>query len=135
MSSRWAVVLAVVADRGRIARREGLQEALVELLAPLGAALVDDQGRVHLVGQRRVPLARYSWEMPEGGCEPGEDPLQSARRDVSGADRLGGQGKGDAAVDPPRHGDLPRLPRSRRPERDGGSRNKRMDVWRLQCGS
>lgn len=48
----------------------------------VGVLPVDDRGRVHLVGQWRVPLGRYSWEMPEGGCEPGEDPEASARREL-----------------------------------------------------
>ncbi len=48
----------------------------------VGVLPVDDAGRVHLVGQWRVPLARYSWEMPEGGCEAGEDPLACARREL-----------------------------------------------------
>jgi 8-oxo-dGTP pyrophosphatase MutT (NUDIX family) len=37
---------------------------------------------VHLVGQWRFPLGRYSWEMPEGGAEPGEPPLDCARREL-----------------------------------------------------
>ncbi len=48
----------------------------------VGVLPIDAAGRVHLVGQWRVPLARYSWEMPEGGCEPGEDPETCARREL-----------------------------------------------------
>lgn len=48
----------------------------------VGVLPIDEAGRVHLVGQWRVPLARYSWEMPEGGCEPGEDPEACARREL-----------------------------------------------------
>ena len=48
----------------------------------VGVLPIDDAGRVHLVGQWRVPLARYSWEMPEGGCEPGEDSEACARREL-----------------------------------------------------
>lgn len=48
----------------------------------VGVLPITDDGKVHLVGQWRVPLARYSWEMPEGGCEPGEDPLECARREL-----------------------------------------------------
>lgn len=48
----------------------------------VGVLPVDERGRVHLVGQWRVPLGRYSWEMPEGGCEPGEEPETSARREL-----------------------------------------------------
>jgi 8-oxo-dGTP pyrophosphatase MutT (NUDIX family) len=44
---------------------------------PIGA-----DGAVHLVGQWRFPLARYSWEMPEGGAEPGEAAEACARREL-----------------------------------------------------
>ena len=43
---------------------------------------IDADGSVHLVGQWRVPLGRYSWELPEGGAEPGEDPANCARREM-----------------------------------------------------
>ena len=48
----------------------------------VGVLPIDDGGNVHMVGQWRVPLAQYSWEMPEGGCEPGEAPLDCARREL-----------------------------------------------------
>ncbi|MDX2234331.1 MAG: NUDIX hydrolase [Hyphomonadaceae bacterium] len=48
----------------------------------VGVLPIDANGDVHLVGQWRVPLGRYSWEMPEGGCEPGEDPAACARREL-----------------------------------------------------
>lgn len=37
---------------------------------------------VYLVGQYRYPLDRYSWEIPEGGCPEGEDPLVAAQREL-----------------------------------------------------
>ncbi len=49
----------------------------------VGVLPIDRQGRVHLVGQWRFPLARYSWEMPEGGAEPGEDAQQCAERELA----------------------------------------------------
>jgi len=48
----------------------------------VGVLPIGDDGQVHLVGQWRVPLARYSWEMPEGGCEAGEDPAEAVRREL-----------------------------------------------------
>lgn len=48
----------------------------------VGVLPIDDAGRVHLVGQWRFPLGRYSWEMPEGGAELGEDALECARREL-----------------------------------------------------
>jgi 8-oxo-dGTP pyrophosphatase MutT (NUDIX family) len=37
---------------------------------------------IYLVGQYRYPLDKYSWEIPEGGCVEGEDPLAAARREL-----------------------------------------------------
>ena len=48
----------------------------------VGVVPVDEAGRVHLVGQWRVPLDEYSWEIPEGGAEPGEPPEDCARREM-----------------------------------------------------
>jgi 8-oxo-dGTP pyrophosphatase MutT (NUDIX family) len=48
----------------------------------VGVLPIDADGNVHLVGQWRFPLGRYSWEMPEGGAEPGEAALDCARREL-----------------------------------------------------
>jgi 8-oxo-dGTP pyrophosphatase MutT (NUDIX family) len=37
---------------------------------------------IYLVGQYRYPLEQYSWEIPEGGCQEGEDPLGAAQREL-----------------------------------------------------
>jgi 8-oxo-dGTP pyrophosphatase MutT (NUDIX family) len=47
----------------------------------VGVLPVEDD-HVYLVGQYRYPLERYSWEIPEGGCPKGEEPLQAARREL-----------------------------------------------------
>lgn len=44
---------------------------------------VTGRGEVALVGQWRVPLGRYSWELPEGGAPHGEDPLAAAQRELA----------------------------------------------------
>lgn len=49
--------------------------------AAVGVLPVED-GHVYLVGQYRYPLDQYSWEIPEGGCPEGEEPLQAARREL-----------------------------------------------------
>jgi len=43
---------------------------------------VDEQDRVCLVGQYRFTIDRYSWEIPEGGCPIGTDPLEAAKREL-----------------------------------------------------
>jgi 8-oxo-dGTP pyrophosphatase MutT (NUDIX family) len=40
------------------------------------------EGKIWLVGQYRVPLGRYSWEIPEGGVPEGEDLIAGARREL-----------------------------------------------------
>jgi 8-oxo-dGTP pyrophosphatase MutT (NUDIX family) len=47
----------------------------------IGILAVEDEF-IYLVGQYRYPLDKYSWEIPEGGCEEGEDPLAAARREL-----------------------------------------------------
>ncbi|MCX7357264.1 MAG: NUDIX hydrolase [Alphaproteobacteria bacterium] len=49
----------------------------------VGVLPIDAEGCVHLVGQWRFPLARYSWEIPEGGAEPGEDARGCAERELA----------------------------------------------------
>lgn len=48
----------------------------------VAVAAVDAHDRVILVGQHRYPFDEYSWEIPEGGCPEGEDPLAAARREL-----------------------------------------------------
>ncbi|HEX8501271.1 MAG TPA: NUDIX hydrolase [Pyrinomonadaceae bacterium] len=47
----------------------------------VGVLAVED-GMLYLVGQYRYPLERYSWEIPEGGCPEGDDPLGAAQREL-----------------------------------------------------
>lgn len=49
----------------------------------VGVLPIEANGDVHLVGQWRFPLRRYSWEMPEGGAEPGEEALECAKRELA----------------------------------------------------
>jgi 8-oxo-dGTP pyrophosphatase MutT (NUDIX family) len=48
----------------------------------VGVLVLDDTGRVLLVGQHRYALDRYSWEIPEGGVPAGESALDGARREL-----------------------------------------------------
>lgn len=49
----------------------------------VGVVPVDEEGYTWLVGQYRYALNRYSWEIPEGGCPVGTDPLDTARRELA----------------------------------------------------
>jgi 8-oxo-dGTP pyrophosphatase MutT (NUDIX family) len=48
----------------------------------VGVVAVGEDGRILLVGQHRYTLDAFSWEIPEGGVAPGEDPLDGARREL-----------------------------------------------------
>jgi 8-oxo-dGTP pyrophosphatase MutT (NUDIX family) len=48
----------------------------------IGVLPLDKDLNTWLVGQWRYPLKQYSWEIPEGGGPHGEDPLDSAKREL-----------------------------------------------------
>ena len=48
----------------------------------VGVIPVDDDGFTWLVGQWRYCHDSYEWEIPEGGCPPGEEPEDCARREL-----------------------------------------------------
>ena len=48
----------------------------------VGIIALDEDGRVLLVRQYRTALERVTIEIPAGKLEPGEDPLESARREL-----------------------------------------------------
>jgi ADP-ribose pyrophosphatase len=43
---------------------------------------VDDRKRILLVRQYRLPAQRRLWELPAGSVDPGEKPLQTAKREL-----------------------------------------------------
>jgi 8-oxo-dGTP pyrophosphatase MutT (NUDIX family) len=48
----------------------------------VGIVPIDSQGFTYLVGQYRYTLNQYSWEIPEGGGPIGEEPLETAKREL-----------------------------------------------------
>ena len=48
----------------------------------VGIIPIDEDGNTWLVGQYRYTLGEYSWEIPEGGSPQGEDPIETARREL-----------------------------------------------------
>lgn len=75
----WIMVEALDGDPPQGARRD--YTVVRYKKHAVGVLPIDSNGDVHLVGQWRVPLGAYSWEMPEGGSEPGEDIEACARRE------------------------------------------------------
>lgn len=63
----------------KTARREFLDHCGAVVAVPL-----DDQGRVGLIRQYRVPAKELLWELPAGLRDlPGEDPAVAARRELA----------------------------------------------------
>ncbi|RYY01329.1 MAG: NUDIX hydrolase [Gammaproteobacteria bacterium] len=48
----------------------------------IGILPIDDEGNTWLVKQSRYSLNQYTWEIPEGGCPHGEEPLDAAKREL-----------------------------------------------------
>lgn len=48
----------------------------------VGVLPLDGDWNTYLVGQYRFPLNQYSWEIPEGGAEFGEDLVEGAKREL-----------------------------------------------------
>ena len=63
--------------------RDGTYSVIRVRRLAVGVLPIEPEGRVHLVGQWRFPLKRYSWEIPEGGGEPDEDADACARRELA----------------------------------------------------
>ncbi len=55
---------------------------VVETRVATGVVALSDDQRIWLVGQYRYPIEQYSWEIPEGGAEIGEEPLAAAQREL-----------------------------------------------------
>jgi len=47
-----------------------------------GVVALDHDGYIVLVGQYRFALNAYSWEIPEGGGDPGETPMDAIKREL-----------------------------------------------------
>src|SRR5476651_1864702 len=48
----------------------------------MGVLPLDDEMNTYLVGQYRFTVDQYSWEIPQGGCPLGNDPLDAAKREL-----------------------------------------------------
>lgn len=55
---------------------------VVDTRIATGVVAITPQREIYLVGQFRYPTNVYSWEIIEGGTDPGEDPLVGAQREL-----------------------------------------------------
>ncbi|MBI2421480.1 MAG: NUDIX hydrolase [Candidatus Hydrogenedentes bacterium] len=55
---------------------------VVETRLATGVLALTEADAVYLVGQYRYPMECYSWEIIEGGSDPGEDALEACKREL-----------------------------------------------------
>ena len=55
---------------------------VIEAFPALGIVPLTDNLETYLVGQYRYTIDAYSWEIPEGGGNPGESHLETAKREL-----------------------------------------------------
>jgi 8-oxo-dGTP pyrophosphatase MutT (NUDIX family) len=69
----------------RVIRPDGTDGiyGVVEIAPSCGIVAIGDDGRIALVGQWRYVHGRFSLEIPTGGSEAGETPLDAARRELA----------------------------------------------------
>ena len=60
-----------------------IQRAVVQHGGSAVVMPVDERKRVLLVRQYRLPAKQSLWELPAGRVDPGETPLQAARRELA----------------------------------------------------
>lgn len=48
----------------------------------IGILPIDAEGNIWLIGQHRYPFNAYTWEIPEGGGNKLQDPLENAKREL-----------------------------------------------------
>jgi len=58
-----------------------IERAIVQHRGSAVMMAIDEKKRILLVRQYRLPARQYLWELPAGSLDPGEKPLQTARRD------------------------------------------------------
>jgi ADP-ribose pyrophosphatase len=69
-------------DRARDSTGFEIRRSIVHHAGSAVMMAVDAQGRILLVRQYRLPAGAQLWELPAGRLDPGENPLQAARREL-----------------------------------------------------
>ena len=77
------VIVTVRLDRAQLHTGTMVKREVVEHPGGVTVLPIDEQGNCYLVRQFRYPFGRMMLEAPAGKLEPGEDPLESAVRELS----------------------------------------------------
>jgi ADP-ribose pyrophosphatase len=75
-------IFTVTEDHARDPDGFEIQRAIVQHPGAAVMLAVDEQERILLVRQYRLPAREHLWELPAGRIDPGETPLQAARREL-----------------------------------------------------
>ena len=59
-----------------------IKRAIIQHIGSAVVMPVDDEGRILLAKQYRLPASAYLWEIPAGRMDEGETPLQAAKREL-----------------------------------------------------
>ena len=59
-----------------------IQRSIVRHVGSAVMMAVDEKKRILLVRQYRLPAGQKMWELPAGRLDPGENPLQAAKREL-----------------------------------------------------
>jgi len=68
----------------KVIRPDGLEGiyGVIETRIATGVLALTPDNRVYLVGQYRYTTDNYSWEIIEGGSDPGENAMETAKREL-----------------------------------------------------
>lgn len=77
------IIVNVRRDKARLGDGSVKNREVVEHPGGVAVFAIDGRDRVALVRQFRYPLGEQTLELPAGKLEPGEDPRQSALRELS----------------------------------------------------
>lgn len=75
-------IIKVRLDKVQLSDGRESEREIVEHVGAVAIVPVDGNNRVYLVSQYRKPLEKMLLEIPAGKLEPGEDPLECARREL-----------------------------------------------------
>ena len=76
-------LLRITVDRVRLQSGAEAEREVVHHPGGVGVVAIAEDGSVLLVRQYRHPAQELLWEIPAGGREPGESPLETGRRELS----------------------------------------------------
>ena len=75
-------IVTVHVDQVALPNGKTAQREVVDHPGGVGILALDEEGRVLMVQQYRYAFGRPMWEIPAGKREPGEEPLETAKREL-----------------------------------------------------